>query len=410
MPGREKEYEAYQAQLAEQGGPAAGPAFVPPPIDEERRNRSPGMVNNFYEVDQSDFKRSYGSGAAPPPVPGTPAPPVGQPPVPAASATTTDDGLQARMFAAESAAESAAGSAAGSASASAQPPPTPEDETETEWTRGRGAVASEDEAELTARVAQLERSNERLQVALSGVREREEAARMLAEEAAAKEAAISLRLKTLEIALSGVRLTENIIDGSPNASALSAADLAAAAAIGGLSGVQLMPDLPNPSAAAKVAEPPAAKVTRPPAAAPKPPAEPPAAKLAGPPAAKPAEPPAAKAAEPPAVVPAPPAEPPAADEPPPPPPKKSVAVTKSVATKGGTGAISSLSPISRRVSMPVKVARIREKLGLAPGDGSLVAAVNEATAKAEVPNEGGPLAAQVDRLMAKLFGDGDSEA
>jgi hypothetical protein len=27
-----------------------------------------------------------------------------------------------------------------------------------------------------------------------------------------------------------------------------------------------------------------------------------------------------------------------------------------------------------------------------------------------VPNEGGPLAAQVDRLMAKLFGDGDSEA
>ena len=268
-----------------------------------------------------------------------------------------------------------------------------------EWTRGRG-VASEDEAELTARVAQLERSNERLQVALSGVREREEAARLLAEEAAAKEAAISLRLKTLEIALSGVRLTENIIDGAPNTSALSAADLAAAAAIGGLSGVQLMPEVPNTTAAAKVAEPPAAKVAKPPAAVPKPPAEPPAAKVT----------------EPRAMVPAPPAEPPAE------PPaaatiasdavvsKKSVAVTKSVATKGGTGAISSLSPISSRVSMPVKVARIREKLGLAPGDGSLVAAVNEATAKAEVPNEGGPLAAQVDRLMAKLFGNGDSEA
>ena len=276
-----------------------------------------------------------------------------------------------------------------------------------EWTRGRG-VASEDEAELTARVAQLERSNERLQVALSGVREREEAARLLAEEAAAKEAAISLRLKTLEIALSGVRLTENIIDGAPNTSALSAADLAAAAAIGGLSGVQLMPEVPNTTAAAKVAEPPAAKV-----------AKPPAAKVAKPPAAvpkPPAEPPAAKVTEPRAMVPAPPAEPPA--EPPAAAtiasdavvPKKSVAVTKSVATKGGTGAISSLSPISSRVSMPVKVARIREKLGLAPGDGSLVAAVNEATAKAEVPNEGGPLAAQVDRLMAKLFGNGDSEA
>ena len=57
-----------------------------------------------------------------------------------------------------------------------------------------------------------------------------------------------------------------------------------------------------------------------------------------------------------------------------------------------------------------QVARIREKLGLAPNDGSLVAAVNEATEKAEVPNEGGPLAAQVDRLMAKLFGDGEGEA
>ena len=56
------------------------------------------------------------------------------------------------------------------------------------------------------------------------------------------------------------------------------------------------------------------------------------------------------------------------------------------------------------------MARIREKLGLAPNDGSLVAAGNEATEKAEVPNEGGPLAAQVDRLMAKLFGDGDGEA
>ena len=49
---------------------------------------------------------------------------------------------------------------------------------------------------------------------------------------------------------------------------------------------------------------------------------------------------------------------------------------KSVGTQGGTGAISSLSPINpakgsaanpplgRRVSMPVKVARVREKLPL----------------------------------------------
>ena len=193
MPGREKEHAAYQAQLAEQSGQVAGAddqwfaPLVRPPISEERRNRSPGMQHNFYEVALSDFKRSYGT-------------PVGQPPpppLPAPASATADDGLQPRR----------------SAGASPQPATTTEGgqpADETEWTRGRG-VASADEAELTARVAQLERSNERLQVALSGVREREEAARLLAEEMAAKEAAISLRLKTLEIALSGVSLTENII-------------------------------------------------------------------------------------------------------------------------------------------------------------------------------------------------------
>ena len=193
MPGREKEHAAYQAQLAEQSGQVAGAddqwfaPLVRPPISEERRNRSPGMQHNFYEVALSDFKRSYGTPVGQPP----PAPP------PAPASATADDGLQPRR----------------SAGASPQPATTAEGgqpADETEWTRGRG-VASADEAELTARVAQLERSNERLQVALSGVREREEAARLLAEEMAAKEAAISLRLKTLEIALSGVSLTENII-------------------------------------------------------------------------------------------------------------------------------------------------------------------------------------------------------
>jgi hypothetical protein len=168
MPGREEEHAAYQAQLAEQSGQVAEGdtqrivPLVRPPISEERRNRSPGMQHNFYEVALSDFKRSYGT-------------PVGQPspqPPPVPASATADDGLQPTR----------------SAGAAPQPPTTAEGgqpADEAQWTRG-GGVASADEAELTARVAQLERSNERLQVALSGVREREEAARLLAEEMAAK--------------------------------------------------------------------------------------------------------------------------------------------------------------------------------------------------------------------------------
>ena len=65
-PGREKEYTDFQAQSGGAQG-MAGPAPPPPPIDEERRNRSPGMVNNFYDTSTADFKRPHGMrGAAPP--------------------------------------------------------------------------------------------------------------------------------------------------------------------------------------------------------------------------------------------------------------------------------------------------------------------------------------------------------
>ena len=37
-----------------------------PPIDGDRRSRSPGLQNNFYDVPTSDFKRPFGSGPAPP--------------------------------------------------------------------------------------------------------------------------------------------------------------------------------------------------------------------------------------------------------------------------------------------------------------------------------------------------------
>jgi hypothetical protein len=68
MPGREKEYEAFQKQASTQGGdsggeggssPASSARPKPPPIDDDRRNRSPGLTRNFYEMSSSDFKKSY---------------------------------------------------------------------------------------------------------------------------------------------------------------------------------------------------------------------------------------------------------------------------------------------------------------------------------------------------------------
>ena len=76
----------------------------------------------------------------------------------------SDDGLQARMFAAEV--------------------PRPAETAE----YGR----------LQARVEQLEQSNEWLQIALSGVREREDAVRREIAESVAREGAISQRLATIE--------------------------------------------------------------------------------------------------------------------------------------------------------------------------------------------------------------------
>jgi hypothetical protein len=76
MPGREEEYTAFKAQEA---AAPPGPPFVPPPIDDTRRNKSPGIQNNFYDTDVADFKRPYGFGRGP-----APPPPAAQPP-PAAS-------------------------------------------------------------------------------------------------------------------------------------------------------------------------------------------------------------------------------------------------------------------------------------------------------------------------------------
>ena len=77
IPGREKEYQAFKDQASNQY--AGGAAYTAPPIDAERRNRSPGISSNFYDVAQADFKRPYGMGAGA--TLGAPeAPPAGQAP------------------------------------------------------------------------------------------------------------------------------------------------------------------------------------------------------------------------------------------------------------------------------------------------------------------------------------------
>merc|ERR1719316_797550 len=56
---------------------AEEPAPVRPPVDEERRSKSPGIERNFYDVPQADFKMPHGASMeAYPPTP-APAPEVG---------------------------------------------------------------------------------------------------------------------------------------------------------------------------------------------------------------------------------------------------------------------------------------------------------------------------------------------
>mmetsp|Transcript_12174 Transcript_12174/g.35925 ORF Transcript_12174/g.35925 Transcript_12174/m.35925 type:complete len:582 (-) Transcript_12174:372-2117(-) len=75
MPGRgpaarDREYDTFSQQPP---GPQAGPRRSyrqPPPVDAERRHKSPGLRNNFYDLPTADFKRPHG---VPPPDPPPPA-------------------------------------------------------------------------------------------------------------------------------------------------------------------------------------------------------------------------------------------------------------------------------------------------------------------------------------------------
>ena len=60
IPGREKEYKAFKDRQA--SNPIAGrAASPPPPIDADRKKRSPGISTNFYDRSQADFKRPFGT-------------------------------------------------------------------------------------------------------------------------------------------------------------------------------------------------------------------------------------------------------------------------------------------------------------------------------------------------------------
>ena len=186
LPGREGEYEAFGA-----GGGAAGAgrAFVPPPIDKGRQARSRGLQNNFLEVPPSEFRKAYSAARAPAPgAPygaGSPAqPPDGygaEPPPPGMGGPPEFDGGAAQgMGGAQLGAPGQASAAQGGGlQARVQ---------QLERSRERS------EARSNERILQLERSNERLQLALSGVREREEAARRQVAELTQRLAAVEARL------------------------------------------------------------------------------------------------------------------------------------------------------------------------------------------------------------------------
>ena len=143
MPGREREYEANKSQGGVDG--MGGPAHVPPPIDAERRSRSPGLNKNFYDVSTSDFKRPYGFGRGATP--------------------TLDEPLAAGVEAAATRETPADAAPADAAPAGART------QNGTAAWMGQTLQAVVKTGDLQARVERLERSNEQLEWAITQVME-----------------------------------------------------------------------------------------------------------------------------------------------------------------------------------------------------------------------------------------------
>ena len=127
-PGREAEYEAYQkmmSQYPQQATAGGGGGNSRPTIDEERRSRSPGLSNNFYEISTSDFRTPYGmpKGSA------SPMPELEEPQMPQVEfgAESPAPGREAE-FAAYQAQYGGQGAAQGSGGYSPPPPPPIDEE------------------------------------------------------------------------------------------------------------------------------------------------------------------------------------------------------------------------------------------------------------------------------------------
>jgi hypothetical protein len=139
MPGREKDFtgQAGAAVPASTAAPTvavAAPSAAPPPISEERRSKSPGMRNNFYETSTADFKRPHGMPATAAPEPEPPQPATAEvssvgpsPPVPswAAPGYGSESPMPGREqdFAGQAAPASVAAPTVAVATPSAAPPP-----------------------------------------------------------------------------------------------------------------------------------------------------------------------------------------------------------------------------------------------------------------------------------------------
>ena len=156
------------------GRTSVPPPSLPPPIDQERRGRSPGIQNNFYSSPTADFKRPYG------------APPAAE--VPPADISSVGAGGQ------------------------------PFDVRRVEPIGGGGELPTPAGGGLRARMAPIVVALAGVAVALSEVRTREAAARKEAAEGRAREETLSRRLEALEaqLELAVDRLSTNqITDRGP---------------------------------------------------------------------------------------------------------------------------------------------------------------------------------------------------
>ena len=470
MPGREQEY---QNMMASGGGQVnTGPVNKPPPIDDERRSRSPGLRNNFYDVPQSDFKRPWGSrGPVPPtdappngtPLPqppagyGAPRPPAQGPPQGASQGSqpppqgqgqgqggVTDEGPGGRSYGPPPIDDERRARSPGvqhnfwdvhkedfaqphgmvRSTNQPQPPqgaPPPQQQRPTPPQQGsppaaasgggdeRGDNSMEERAlELAAR---LERSNQRLEEALAETAAREEAARKEVEqqrkeveEARAREdarvaeaQALSQRLQALEEKLRKEEEAKERMGFSSGTAAPTAAAEAKAEE-------PLPPPIIVPPPQQQQQPPPSGAYRSGGAAAN---GDSVVGKsstsLGGGEATRDPEPmkaaPRKRIGSTPRYRKGPSWEHVADDD---------VAVTSDDIKVGRVG---SGDFADSRSTLPAKVEMIRKRLGLGPGSGSLVAAVREASEKVGLPKKGGtPLTTQVDLLMARLFGDGQGGA